>query len=178
MLVVDLCVNMSKGKRREARLAKKAAKAEKVLEKQNEIRSKKVAATVSNTDTIENQGADCTSRQALKLAKATAKGQFSRARNQLLLLLDRGESEEDVLIETRNKVRTNFNSYIESLVKLLENTEKKEENISEIESLDREIIRAEEEVKSLFQKFEVKNTNKNRPREANSLRYEIEVEKK
>ena len=30
--VVDLCVNMSKGKRREAKLAKKAAKAEKVLE--------------------------------------------------------------------------------------------------------------------------------------------------
>ena len=47
--VVDLCVNMSKGKRREAKLAKKAAKAEKVLEKQNEVLSKKGAAVIPNT---------------------------------------------------------------------------------------------------------------------------------
>ena len=157
-------------------MAKKAAKAEKTVQKQNE---KEAQSTKVKTTEIENVGVENShptpipSRQELKLAKATEKGKFSRARNQLSLLLDNGESTENEIVETRNKVRINFNSYMQSLVTLLENTEKNEENVTEIENYDREILRAEEEIKELFQRLEQRNENVNQPRKVESTRYEL-----
>ena len=70
---------MSKSKRREARLAKKAAREAKSAEKRGEKSSNGKDDQDTSTDTYLKE---------IKLQKATAKGRFTRVKNQLLLIFE------------------------------------------------------------------------------------------
>ena len=137
---------MSKSKRREARLAKKAAREAKNADE----RADKSPNGKSNDDTDTDKDL-----KEVKLQKALAKGQYSRSKNRLLLLLEDPDASPEDISERTEKVRANFSKFIDHVVALLQ-IAKDEEISADIEKFENEISKAEDELSQLLQRVDTK----------------------
>ena len=138
---------MSKSKRREARLAKKAAKEAKKVDKRTDE-------SPNGKDKNNTATADTELRE-IKLQKAIAKGQYSRSKNRLLLLIEDLDASPQDISERTEKVRANFSKFIDHVVALLQ-IAKDEEISADIEKFENEISKAEEELSQLLQRVDTK----------------------
>ena len=149
---------MSKSKRREARLAKKAAREAKSAEKRGEKSSNGKDDQDTSTDTYLKE---------IKLQKATAKGRFTRVKNQLLLILEDPDTSQADISELTEKVRANFSKFIDYVVALLQ-IAKDDESPGDIDKFESEISLAEKELSQLIQQVELRRNSSVRSRTENS----------
>ena len=65
--------------------------------------------------------------QNLRLKKATAEGNLTRVKNQLYAALNKPEVSEEDLLEIKEKLRYQFDEFIECLIQMLDAASKNEE---------------------------------------------------
>ena len=137
---------MSKSRRKQARLAKKAAKAVKDAEKKQN--------SYGEIDAIPTGGKmNADDWRELKFQKAITKRQFTRYKNRLLELLDDPDSSEEEIFELKEKVRYNFNKFTDCLGILIQAARDEESHVhaDEIVKFENEMTKTEEEVTKILQ---------------------------